>query len=363
MKKNWLILSTGFALFSMFFGSGNLVFPLVVGQTSQGHTFFATLGILLTGVVVPFLGVYAMLLCKGNLNQFFHYFGGKGVFWFSLLTLGLLGPFGVVARCLTVMHGTLKLAFSELSLFASGLVICGVIYFLTMHKNRIVTVVGSALTPFLLLSIAIIAFLGLSQGDVQTVTADQPLQAFGQGFFQGYQTMDLLAAFFFSSFVIQHLKSGSAVEKPFRMFLKASLIGAGLLSIVYFILVLLGWQYGSILAHTPPQEGLGRIAIETLGVFAVPCVCVAVILACLTTAIVLSSLFAEFLKKEICKDKIGSTHALLITLAVALLISTFDFGGIARFLGPILEFIYPALILLTLVTIVSKSATQRIKDI
>ncbi|MBA2728840.1 MAG: branched-chain amino acid transport system II carrier protein, partial [Parachlamydiaceae bacterium] len=37
--------TTGFALFSMFFGSGNLVFPITVGQESQGHYLLAALGI------------------------------------------------------------------------------------------------------------------------------------------------------------------------------------------------------------------------------------------------------------------------------------------------------------------------------
>jgi LIVCS family branched-chain amino acid:cation transporter len=65
VKKN-IILSTGLAMFSMFFGSGNLVFPLLVGQMSSGHYLSATLGILLTGVLVPFLGILAMILFNGD---------------------------------------------------------------------------------------------------------------------------------------------------------------------------------------------------------------------------------------------------------------------------------------------------------
>ncbi len=70
MKNTWLVVSTGFALFSMFFGSGNLVFPITVGLESEGHYLPAALGILLTGVAVPFLGVLGMMLYKGDIYSF-----------------------------------------------------------------------------------------------------------------------------------------------------------------------------------------------------------------------------------------------------------------------------------------------------
>jgi LIVCS family branched-chain amino acid:cation transporter len=43
-----------------------------------------------------------------------------------------------------------------------------------------------------------------------------------------------------------------------------------------------------------------------------------------------------------------------MTLAIGFAVSTLDFGGIARFLGPLLETVYPALITLTLVNIACK---------
>src|SRR5262245_8338583 len=109
MKNKLLIISTGFALFSMFFGSGNLVFPLVVGKESGGHYLLATLGIFLTGVVVPFLGVIAMMLYKGDNQKFFGSMGKPATFWFPLIALSLMGPFGVLARCITVAHGSFRL--------------------------------------------------------------------------------------------------------------------------------------------------------------------------------------------------------------------------------------------------------------
>lgn len=358
MKNKWLIVSTGFALFSMFFGSGNLVFPITVGQESQGHYLLAALGILFTGVIVPFLGVLGMMLYQGDIYRFFSCFGKRGTFLFSFLALALMGPFGVLARCLTVAHGALLLVLPNASLSLSSAIMCFVIYFMAVNKNKIVTTLGAMLTPFLLLAIAVIAFSGLYQGTFPETMASNGWNALKNGFFQGYQTMDLLAAFFFSQFVIKHLQSKLSAnegETPLlRHFYKSSCIGAGILSSVYFALVVLGWIYSPFLLHTPPQEMLGTIAIESLGSIAAPCVCLAVLFACLTTAIVLASLFADFLRYEVTKDKIGNKQALLITLGIGFGVSTFDFAGIARFLGPVLEAVYPALIALTAVNIAYK---------
>jgi len=362
MKNKWLVMGTGFALFSMFFGSGNLVFPITVGQESEGHYVLAALGILFTGVVVPFLGVLGMMLYRGNLEQFFSCFGKKGTFLFSFFALALTGPFGVLARCLTVAHGALLLLIPKASLPITSLVLCLVIYLLTVNKNRIVETLGTVLTPLLLAAIAVIAFFGLTQGTelgtTPDVTSTDAWKALRNGFFQGYQTMDLLAAFFFSQFLINHLNRKFASQSDDRSvlshFYKSSLVGAGILSLVYFALVMLGWIYSPLLAQTPPQEMLSVIAVASLGSMAAPWVCLAVIFACLTTAIVLTSLFADFLRTEISQNKIGNRWALFITLCIGFTVSTFDFAGIAQFLGPILEAIYPALIALTIINIGNK---------
>jgi len=357
MKHKSLILSTGLAMFSMFFGSGNLVFPLVVGQISEGNIGFATLGILLTGIVVPFLGVFAMFLFNGSSNDFFGRLGKPAKFWFPLIALSLMGPFGVLARCFTVAHGAFKLLVPSTPLWVFSLACCSIIFLLAIKKNRIVPLLGSVLTPLLLISLALIAIFGLSSSPIATAVSGQEWTSFKNGIFQGYQTMDLLAAFFFSAFIISHLKNHKSVEEEehsLPIFIKSSLLGAGLLSIVYSLLVLLGSAYSDQLATIPPQEMLGFIAEAALGHLAAPLVCIAVILACFTTAVVLTSLFADFLKKEVTKDKINNPVAIITTLVIAFSTSTLEFSGIAKVLGPILEVIYPALIVLTVLSIFNK---------
>jgi len=356
MKNKILILSTGLAMFSMFFGSGNLVFPLLVGQMSEGHYLLASLGILLTGVLVPFLGILAMLLFNGDQNSFFTRLGKPATFWFPLIALSLMGPFGVLARCITVAHGAFRLLMPDTTLWVFSLCACILIFFFTIRKNRIVPLLGSVLTPLLLISLAAIAILGLMKVDLPASGMAGSWSSFKNGILQGYQTMDLLAAFFFSIFVIKHLKQKNT-DSPLAslsIFLKSSFIGAGLLSMVYFALVLLGSMYAPLLTDVPPQEMLGFIAQQVLGPLAAPLVCVAVILACLTTAIVLASLFSDFLKHEISRDRLPTAVTLATTLIIAFCISTLQFSGIMAFIAPILEFTYPALIVMTVVSIFHK---------
>ncbi|MBI3508595.1 MAG: branched-chain amino acid transport system II carrier protein [Chlamydiia bacterium] len=351
MKNKILVLSTGLAMFSMFFGSGNLVFPILVGKMAEGHFGLASLGILLTGVVVPFLGILAMLLFNGNSNEFFSRLGKPALFWFPLIALSLMGPFGVLARCITVAHGAFRLIFADTPLWAFSIVTCAALFFLAIRKNRIVPILGTLLTPLLLLSLAAIVWFAIEGNSIPTESVVSGWGSLKEGLLQGYQTMDLLAAFFFSAFIIRHLREKN---QGLPTFFKAALIGASLLAAIYFSLVLLGAMYAPMLHQVPPQEMFGFIAQKALGSAAVPIVCTAVILACMTTAVVLTSLFADFFRKEVVKDKISPSLSLVITLGIACLVSTLEFSGIAKILGPLMEIMYPALITLTLCNIAFK---------
>lgn len=357
MKHKLSVLTTGFALFAMFFGSGNLVFPLLVGQQSHGHFTLASLGILLTGVLVPLAGVLGMVLFRGSTRDFFGVMGQPAVFWFSLIALSLMGPFGVLARCITVAFGSFQLLFPDASLIVFSLVACAVLFWTTINKSRVVPMLGSILTPVLLLSLVLIALFGLWFKPLPPEDARHAWLAFQEGFFQGYQTMDLLAAFFFSTVVIRHLEKKAKDTEPrklTKMFLHSALVGTTLLSVVYCALVLLGATYANELVDVPPQQMLAVVAQQAMGAWSAPIVCTFVVLACLTTGIVLATLFAEFLKHEISKNKLSDAAAMCITLAIAFVISTLDFAGIARFLTPILQALYPALIVLTAINISSK---------
>jgi LIVCS family branched-chain amino acid:cation transporter len=330
----------------------------VVGQESAGHYSLAALGICLTGVLVPFLGVFAMWLFHGDTRSFFGTMGKPAAFWFPLIALSLMGPFGVAARCIVVAQGSFTLLFPKISLPLFSLFFCGAIYLATMNKSKMISLLGSILTPILLLALGVITFVGMSLGAVPESSEKAASAAFMNGFLQGYQTMDLLAAFFFSMFIIKHLERSCEEDpthpSPTKVFLKSAAISAGLLAVIYSALVYLGSAYEGYLIGVPPQQMLGVVAQLTLGNFSAPILCLAITLACFTTATTLVPLFADFLKADVAKNKISDRVAILITLVITFLVSTLEFSGIASFLAPILEVLYPPLIVLTVMNIATK---------
>ena len=64
-------IATGFAMFAMFFGAGNVVFPLSLGLMAQDKNIYAIVGLLITAVGVPFIGLMSMTLFNGNYKHFF----------------------------------------------------------------------------------------------------------------------------------------------------------------------------------------------------------------------------------------------------------------------------------------------------
>lgn len=53
-------------LFGMFFGAGNLIFPVYMGQVAGRNMWAAVLGFLITGVGLPLLGVAALGISRSN---------------------------------------------------------------------------------------------------------------------------------------------------------------------------------------------------------------------------------------------------------------------------------------------------------
>jgi LIVCS family branched-chain amino acid:cation transporter len=101
------------------------------------------------------------------------------------------------------------------------------------------------------------------------------------------------------------------------------------------------------------DEILSQITFKLMGPYAGIFVCFAIGLACLTTAVALISAFTDFLEKEICKEKFSYRSLLVLSLIVTYLVATLKFDKISAFLGPILQIIYPALIVLTVINILT----------
>lgn len=350
-------LATGLAMFSMFFGAGNVVFPLALGLYAKSDNLYAILGLLISAVGVPFMGLISMILFNGNYKSFFSRLGAFPGFLLASAIMGLIGPFGAIPRCITLSFSTMRIYLPELDLIWFSIAASVLVFFCTFRKNSIIDVVGYFLTPILLISLGVIIVKGWMTSPAAPESTIHSFTIFFRGLVEGYQTMDLLGAFFFSSVVLECLEcQGAPTDKGhykqmIRLALRASSIGAGLLAIIYFGFSYIAAFNSEQLAFTSTDELAGRIANLVLGHYGGIVACSAVSLACLTTVIALSAVFAEFLQKDILDNRIRYELALFLTLMISFFVSTFNFTGIANFLTPILQICYPSLILLSLLNI------------
>lgn len=354
------VLSTGLAMFSMFFGAGNVIFPLVVGQVAGDQTIFATIGLLITAVGVPFLGLLAIILYQGNYQKFFASLGKLPGFLLTAAIMLLIGPFGGLPRCIALSYSTINLSWPIFSFGVFSLLSCLIIFLCTCKKNRMIGLLGYVLTPLLLLSLAVVVIMGLWTGESSHVSQLSAGQSFWHGFMEGYNTMDLLASFFFSAIIYQNLKQNTEIKTPeqerelFNISLKSSCIGAALLSIIYVGFCLVASYHAASLEIGDQGELLAALTLKILGPHAGLIASVTIALACLTTAIALAAVFADFLQKSIFCSKIGYIPALLITLTIGFAVSLLEFTGIVKLLAPFLIIAYPALIAFTIYSIFSR---------
>ena len=133
MERNKSILTYGFAIFAMFFGSGNLVFPLEIGLHSGSYWIWGFLGLLITGIILPFLGLFVIKTYKGNYLDFFGEAGYYAKILVPFFTLSLLGSFGVVPRCITVAYGGIKFLTPDVSLWSFALLFSIISFFICLY--------------------------------------------------------------------------------------------------------------------------------------------------------------------------------------------------------------------------------------
>lgn len=358
MKKNFQSqsLSVGLAMFSMFFGAGNIVFPLAVGQYAGDKNFYGMIGLVLTAVVMPIIGVIAMVLFDGNYRQFFGRLGKIPGFLLVFAIISILGPLGAAPRCIALSYGAIKASFPEVSFVGFSAIACGVIFLFTIRKNQILSLLGWVLTPILLCSLIVIIILGLTASPDELNMSRTSLDTFLYGLKEGYNTMDLLAAFFFSSTILSALRarakdneigSYSHINIAFR----ASFIGALLLAAIYVSFSYLAVFHGNLLSIHGTDELLGAITMKIAGASGGILVCLTIGMVCLTTAIALISVFTDFIQKEIFRENVKYEVVLVASLLLTFLVSSLGFTKVTSFLGPILQICYPGLITLTVLNI------------
>ena len=98
-KQRLLVAGT---LFGMFFGAGNLIFPVHLGQLAGRQFLPAAIGFILTAVGIPILGVAAIGSTHSEgLQDLSRRVGHRYSYFFTCLLYLTIGPFFAIPRCAT----------------------------------------------------------------------------------------------------------------------------------------------------------------------------------------------------------------------------------------------------------------------
>jgi branched-chain amino acid:cation transporter, LIVCS family len=353
--KSRSIWTIGLALFAMFFGAGNLIFPLYVGQIAQDHSPSATIGFLAMGVLVPFLGVISMALVKGDYASFFGSLGKRVGFFITLLLLTVWIPLGSGPRCITLAYASLSSYVGLPPLWVVSIIYLGLVALMTCQRSRLLSILGFGLTPCLLLCLAIVIIKGIiGAGHEVGQAAGDGVQMALMGAKEGYNTMDLIASFFFSASII-HMLGREQRRSPIKTTILASLVGMSLLCIVYIGLIQLAAAHSEVLIAVPKDQILAYLAKAVLGPKVGITAALAIVLACFTTSVALTIVYVDFLAQSLFRNEKPNTLSLLITCAATFGMSILGLSGITAVTNPMLQIFYPMLILMICFQIVRRA--------
>ncbi|MCK8607095.1 branched-chain amino acid transport system II carrier protein [Apilactobacillus ozensis] len=360
--KEYLVVSS--LLFALFFGAGNLIFPLHLGQLAGGNWLVATLGFLCTAVVLPLLSVLAISVTRSKgVYDIGLPLGSGFALTFMVLIHATIGPLFGTPRTATVPFsvGVEPLLPSSLShvglLLFSGLFFL-VAFLLSYKESNIMKSVGKLLNPVFLLmlfAVFLLAFLSpMGAASKQAATVAYQSGSFFNGFLQGYNTMDALAGLAFGVTVVTAVNQlgKTSAKSNAKVTAKAGVLATGLIGVIYLVLVWIGATtlnkfklsadggvaFNQLMGHY--MGSVGHALLATL-----------LTLTCLTTAVGLVAAFAQDFHKHF---PVLSYRVWLGLMCLASF-TTANFGldTIIQWSTPMLMFLYPFAMVLILLSVFS----------
>ena len=361
-QQNLLI---GSLLFGLFFGAGNLIFPVQMGQEAGSNTLTATIGFLITGVGLPMVGIVASALSKSeSLFDMARPISSRYASIFTCLLYLTIGPLFAIPRTATVafevgIHPFISDEYLKLGLFVFSLIFFTFTIYFSLRPGRILEWVGKYLTPLFLalLSILLIATFLKPMGQVNQYVAhgNYATQPLFTGLLDGYNTMDALASLAFAIIIISNIqKLGIKNSRLIAIeTCKSGLVSVALMSIIYGALAYMGaTSLGSVSRADNGGSILAMVSSHYFGMTGTILLAAIVGIACSKTAIGLitscSEMFSEMFPKSISYKK----YAVIFTV-FSFIIANFGLSNIIQLSIPVLMFLYPlaiTLILLSLLT-------------
>ena len=350
------MLVISFMLFSLFFGAGNLIFPPFLGQNAGSQTIPAILGFMVTAVVLPVLGVIVVARFDG-LNRLAQNVGGRFSLIFTMLIYLSIGPGLGIPRAASVPFEmavapylpegadlTVWMAVYSLIFFLFALWLC-------LNPGKLVDRVGSILTPSLLMLLCFLfaSFLFRGERQVASPQAAYTGAPFLQGFSDGYQTMDTIAALNFGLVIATTLGNFGLKEKKdvLRYTILAGTFAGTILAAVYLMLTYMGMCSSGV--YPIQENGAWTLRAIVYQIFGDPgAILMAAIftLACLTTCVGLINSISQYFSTLF--KKFSYRQWVYIIVGFSFLVCNLGLNAILSISVPVLNAIYPISIVLIL---------------
>lgn len=359
MNQRKQIIVSAFALFSLFFGAGNLILPPFLGYNAGESWLLVSLGFAISAVVIPILAIYGHARLQGTMLDF----ANKVSPWFALtysvivyaISISLPSP-----RTASVTHEMAIAPYFELdSLWTSAIYFALVLVFV-LNRNRLLSIIGKYLTPLIIIILLLIIGLGL-YSDLSAT--GQPIfeNAFTAGILEGYQTFDAIGGVVVGGVVvISFMLQGKYNYKDTRMMIgKAGLIAGIGLFLIYGGLIALGAMNSDTLNPEGRTDLLMALSDSTLGNTGTSFLAVLVALACFTTAVGIVTGTSDFVQGLFKGSKSAYVATAVLGCIIGVGVGQFDVHYIIDIALPALMFIYPITIVLIFLSVMPKSLSNK----
>ena len=356
------IIVVGFALFSMFFGAGNVIFPPYLGMESGPQWLLGFSAYFIADIGLALLGVFA-LLRVGSSEAVTLRLGKIPAEILMCAIILCIGPMVAIPRTSAT---TFEMAISP-NLSGVSPVLFSVLFFalilaLCIKESAVVDIVGKVLTPLLLVGLFAIIIKGIVTPLGEIAALPQIANAAVTGIKAGYQTMDALAALPFGIIVLQSVtaKGYDSGRKQFRVVGGAAVLAGVLLLCVYMGLAYLGAtvsaQYTSDIGRAQLIMALVEALMGKVGVILFG---VVVGLACVTTAIALTSSAAAYFA-ELCRGKVSYKVFVIAICVFSAVVSNLGLDRIVAVAAPVLDVIYPPTLVLIFISLLAPRLPDRV---
>ncbi len=319
----------GFALFAMFFGAGNLIFPTFLGVESGTSWITGFLGFVLADVGLAILSIMAVAKCNGDISEIFGKAGEKLAIVLGAAIMICLGPLLAIPRTAAT---TYEMGIAPILNGVSPIVFSIIFFIITMilsiKPSKVIDIIGQILTPILIVTLLLLILVGIINPIDSVNVAARIENVFAEGVIQGYQTMDALGAVAFASIIITTLinKGYKSEKKKIKLTFQACMVAAIGLVVVYGGLAYLGATISKRYVNIPLKEIVQ------------------------TTAIGLTAATAQYFDK-VSKGKWKYKEIVIFVCVFSGIVANFGVSSIIKFSLPILSIIYPPTVVLIILSL------------